>query len=171
MHLTTRVFAPLFLSVLVAAWPLEVAAQLTQESLAGPTVKTYGRPGYAKVTVFVWGAADTGVWEVEQGTDLLEFLSVAARSEGGTRNADTRNYQYLRVYREDPNRQNDPFFESRMDELFSRTQSYPEIQEGDILVIESRVRRRFTWRDITQVTGTLASLVSTYLLLDRLNDN
>ena len=145
-------------------------AQFGQDVIAGPTVKTYGRPGYAKVTVFVWGTADTGVWNVEEGTDLLEFLSVAVRSEGGNRGADIRSYQVLKMYREDQNRRSDPFFESRMDELFSRTQSYPAIQEGDILVIETRSRRRFTWRDISQVTGTLASLVSTYLLIDRLNN-
>lgn len=152
------------------AWPADTAAQFAQDVIAGPTVKTYGRPGYAKVTVYVWGTADTGVWNVEEGTDLLEFLSVAVRSEGGNRNADVRSYQVFKMYREGQNRQNDPFFESRMDELFSRERSYPTIQEGDILVVETRSTRRFTWRDITQVTGTVASLVSTYLLIDRLND-
>lgn len=150
--------------------PLEAVAQFPEETLTGPTVKEYGRAGYPKVTVFVWGTADTGVWKVEEGTDLLEFLSVAARSEGTNRNVEIRNYQYLEMYREDQDRSNDPFFESRMDELFAREKEYPQIQEGDILLIESRAKRRFTWRDISQVTGTLASLVSTYLLLNRLSE-
>ena len=171
MTTATRVSIPILLSILLLACPAETAAQFAQDVIAGPTVKTYGRAGYAKVTVFVWGVADTGVWNVEEGTDLLEFLSVAVRSEGGNQRADVRSYQVLKMYRENQNRQNDPFFERRMDELFSRTQSYPALQEGDILMIETRSRRRFTWRDITQVTGTVASLVSTYLLLDRLNDN
>lgn len=148
---------------------MEAVAQFPDESLTGPTVKEYGRAGYPTVTVFVWGTADTGVWKVEEDTDLLEFLSVAIRSEGTNRNVEIRNYQYLKMYREDQNRRNDPFFESRMDELFARDKPYPEIKEGDILLIESRANRRFTWRDITQVTGTVASLVSTYLLIDRLN--
>ncbi len=170
MSIFTRASAPLLLSFLLLAWPAETAAQFDQDLVTGPTVKTYGRPGYAKVTVYVWGTADTGVWSVEQGTDLLEFLSVAVRTAGNTRNADVRSYQVFKLYRENQNRRGDPFFEARMDDLFSRTLSYPEIQEGDILVIETIARRRFTWRDISQVTGTLASLVSTYLLIDRLND-
>jgi len=165
----TRISAPLFLSLLLLAWPVEAFAQIDQSMIAGPTVKTYGRAGYAQVTVFVWGSADTGVWNVEEGTDLLEFLSVAVRSQGGNR-TEVRSYQVLKMYREDQNRKNDPFFESRMDELFSGERSYPSLQEGDILMIETRSTRRFTWRDISQVTGTLASLVSTYLLFDRLND-
>lgn len=169
MTSATRVSVLLLLSVLLLAWPSESIAQAEQGLTEGPTVKTYGRAGYPTVTVYVWGAADTGVWNVEKGTDLLEFLSVAVRTQGGNR-VEVRSFQVLEMYREDQNRKNDPFFESRMDELFSREKSYPSLQEGDILKIETQSRRRFTWRDISQVTGTLASLVSTYLLLDRLND-
>lgn len=171
MRYNTRVLVPLLIcGVLFLYGPPEAAAQLTQQTITAPTVKTYGRPGYPKVTVFVWGTADTGVWNVEEGTDLLEFLSVAVRSDGGNRNADIRSYRVLKVYRDDEDRSGDPFFEARMDDLFAREMPYPELRERDILVIESRARRRFTWRDITQVTGTVASLLSTYLLIDRLND-
>ena len=55
--------------------------------------------------------------------------------------------------------------------MFSRGVSLPELRDRDVLVIKTQTRRRLSWRDISQVTGTIASVVSTYLLIDRLNDN
>lgn len=167
--LTMRLI-PLLLALLLAVPPGAVA-QLTPQGLANtPNVKDYGRAGYPRVTVYVWGTADTGVWTVEKDTDLLEFLSVAVRSDRAGQNADTRVVQTLKIYREET-RGSSPYFEARLDDLFSRERSYPSIQDGDIIEIESQTRRRFTWRDITQVTGTLASLVATYLLVQDLNNN
>ena len=155
---------------LISMGPTPTLAQEQMGYLAPPTVKEYGRPGYPKITVYVWGNADSGVWAVEEGTDLLEFLSVTARTRFSDRNPDERSIELLRMYREGRPGTDDPFFESRIEELFSRRGDYPALQEGDILVLETQTRSRFTWRDITRVVGTVAAILNTYLLLDRLND-
>ena len=134
-----------------------------------PGVNDYGRPGVPRVTVYLWGDANTGVWTIEENTDLVEFLSVASERTVDTR-ADTRAVRILKIYR-DGYANDEPFFEHRLDDLFARRSAAPSLQNGDIVVLETRERRRFTWRDITSVTGTIVGLVNTYLLLDRLNDN
>lgn len=133
-----------------------------------PKVKEYGPEGVPKITVFVWGNADSGVWRVEEGTDLLEFLSVVSRLQMRDRSPDRRIVQTLSLYRDGNPSQGDPFFESRIEKLFSARSGYPQLQEGDILVLEAQAQNRFTWRDIAQVAGTIATVLNTYLLIQRI---
>lgn len=120
------------------------------------------------MTVFVWGNADSGVWRVEEGTDLLEFLSVVSRLNMRDRSPDRRLVKTLSVYREENPSQGEPFFETRVESLFTGRNSYPELQEGDVLVLEIEAQNRFTWRDIAQVAGTIATVLNTYLLIQRI---
>jgi hypothetical protein len=148
------------------------AQQFPQQSalLSTPKVKEYGRPGYPQITVYVWGSADTGVWNVEQGTDLLEFASVISQvplRDGGPEQKVTNR---LQIYRDEPVG-GQPFFEARIAELFTQRGTYPELKEGDILVLDTEVKGRFTWRDVAQVVGTVGTLLNTFLIIDRLRNN
>lgn len=134
-----------------------------------PTVKEYGRSGYEKITVYVWGNADTGVWRVEKGTDLLEFVSVVSRLQMVEDDPRERLVESLRIYR-GQSRSETPFFEERVETLFQKRGTYPALENEDVLVIDTKAKARFTWRDIAQVTGTVAAVVNTYLLLDRLGN-
>lgn len=146
-----------------------LAQQIPQSEFLTPNVKEYGRPGYPMMTIYVWGNADTGVWNVEEGTDLLEFLSVVSRVQFGENRPDQRATEILRLYR-DGRAEGEPFFESRVEDLFTRRDSYPTLQEGDIIVLETKVKGRFTWRDVGQVVGVAATVLNTWLLLDRLRN-
>lgn len=143
-------------------------AQLLASS-GSQTVKEYGRPGYPKMTVYVWGRADTGVWNVERGTDLLEFVSVVARVQMTNNSPERRLIDKLSIYREG-SRRGRPDFETRIETLFSARGSYPALQDGDILVLESTARNRFTWRDVARITGALGTFLNTYLLLERVRN-
>jgi hypothetical protein len=158
--------------ILITA-PISVQAQQQPgDALSGvtnPTVKEYGRSGYEKITIYVWGNADTGVWRVEKGTDLLEFVSVVSRLRLVSEDPRERQIESLLIYR-DQSQDEEPFFEQRVETLFSKRGNYPALQDGDILVLETKTKSRFTWRDVAQVTGTIAAVVNTYLLLDRLGD-
>lgn len=137
-------------------------------ALGRPNVQDYGRPGYPRMTVTVWGDAQSGVWTVEEGTDLLEFLSVSSQTRLNER-LNTRTFVLIQVYREGQ-RGKKPMFEERLDDMLARNTPYPDLREGDMVVVRTQQRRRFTWRDITQVTGTIIGLLNTYLILDRLNN-
>lgn len=124
----------------------------------------YGRPGYPRVTIYLWGNAQNGMWTVEQGTNFLEYLSVAAQGNFNE-SADTRIKNKIRLYREGQIDE-EPVFEARLEEIFSRKVEYPKLQNGDVLIVESIQRRRFfTFRNMSQVVGTVASLVSLSLLV------
>lgn len=133
-----------------------------------PKVKEYGAEGVPKMTVFVWGNADSGVWRVEKGTDLLEFLSVVSRLRMRDRNPDRRLVKTLSMYRDGNPTQGEPFFQARVEELFTGRNNYPELQEGDVLVLETEAQNRFTWRDIAQVAGTVATVLNTFLIIQRI---
>ena len=150
--------------------PVVWAQQPTQSSfLTTPRVKEYGRPGYPQITVYVWGSADTGVWQVEQGTDLLEFASVISQVQLESRSPDQRAINLLQIYR-DGQADGDPFFESKIGDLFTQREIYPEMQDGDILVLQRETKGRFTWRDAAQVFTTVGTILNTYLILDRIRN-
>ncbi len=155
--------------VLFVLSPALVQAQQLPNSslLASPNVKDYGRSGYPKITVYVWGSADTGVWSVEDGTDLIEFTSVISRVQFAEQRPDSRSTRTLRLYRKGHS-DGSPFFESRIEKLFTQSGGYPDLQEGDILVLDTSIKSRFTWRDIREVLGTAAIFLNTYLLIDQL---
>jgi hypothetical protein len=157
-------------ALLLAAGPSPVQAQqIPTTSMLTPNIKEYGRPGYPVFTVYVWGNADTGVWSVEQGTDLLEFVSVVSRAQFGDQGPDRRSVQKLKLYR-NGRTEGEPFFESRIQDLFTARTTYPALQSEDILVLETEVKSRFTWRDVGQIVGIASTVLNTFLILDRLQD-
>jgi hypothetical protein len=156
--------------ILAVGPPRAQAQQLPNTPTLTPNVKEYGRPGYPVFTVYVWGQADTGVWSVEQGTDLLEFISVISRTQLGDRGPDSRSIQKLKLYR-DGKAEGEPFFEARIQELFTARGSYPALQPEDILVLETEVKIRFTWRDVGQIIGIASTVLNTFLILDRIQEN
>jgi len=142
--------------------PAPAVAQNALPGFAEPSdsyVKDYGRPGYPRVRVYLWGNADSGVWTVEEGTDFLDFLSTAGNGNFN-RQPDRRVKNFVRLYREGQTNA-EPVFEERLESLFARQVAYPTLQNGDVLVIETEQRRRrFTLRQVGFVTGTLASIAS-----------
>ena len=156
--------------ILAVEPPLAQAQQLPNTAILTPNVKEYGRPGYPVFTVYVWGEADTGVWSVEQGTDLLEFISVISRTQLGDRGPDSRSIQRLKLYRNGRS-EGKPFFEARIQELFTARSSYPTLQSEDILVLETEVKNRFDWRDLGQIISIASTVLNTYLILDRIQND
>jgi len=131
-------------------------------------IQVYGQPGNPKMTVYVWGQAQTGLWSVDQGTDLLEFASIVVTSQLAGNRPERETTLILQLFRE--GEREEPVFEQDVEEVFA-SRSYPDLNDGDILVLKERVRRRFTWRDVSQVLGTVTSTISLVLLIDRLRDN
>jgi hypothetical protein len=154
--------------LLVVLVPAPAAAQSMMPGLleqAGTAqVQDYGRPGYPRVQIYLWGNANHGVWKVEEGTDLLEYLSLAGQGDF-KQGAETRVTNVLRMYR-DGQVGAEPVFETQLEDLFARQVESPVLQEGDVLVLESIERRRtFTFRQASQITGTIASIATLVFLL------
>jgi hypothetical protein len=164
-----RTSALLLLALLLL--PLLFGARAYAQNLGeNPAIQDYGRPGMPRITIYVWGNAQTGVWTVEEGLSMLEVVSATSRVGLDERNPERRQIHTLRLFR-NGNRSGDPEFEARLEDVFSRSVTLPELRERDVLVIETRTRRRLSWRDLNQVAGTAASVLSIFILLDRLENN
>lgn len=157
-------------ALLILIAPGQAGAQestLERTEMRGPfQTNDYGRPGYPRVRIYLWGNAQSGVWTVEEGTDLLEFLSASATGNFN-QSTETRVRNILKVYRRGQVGEK-PAFEMDVREIFARQRAYPTLQNGDVLVVESIQRRRFfTFRNISRVTGTIASVASLIFLITK----
>ena len=128
----------------------------------------YARPGYATKVIYVWGAVATpGIWRVEREVGLLELLSVARPSGIGTEQPGLRDDTTVRLYR-DAGGERNQVYEEDLEHIVKSAETYPILQEGDILVVETRTRRRINWQMVTSLVGTASSLVLLYLRLQNL---
>lgn len=156
--------------------PLLVLGLLFAVSMAPPTraqepspassavrsdhVYTYARPGHATQTVYVWGAvSQPGIWKIEPGTDLVEFLSIVRPSGYGVETPGTRQDVVLRVHRSSGGEAR-VVHEMRLDELLDRPPSRrPSLQPEDVLEVRTVEQRKFSFQTLTSVLGTVSSLV------------
>ena len=116
---------------------------VAQDAIAGLSepgmsqqVNDYGRAGYPRVRVYLWGNANNGVWTVEEGTDLLEFLSASATGNFN-QSAETRVRNVLKIYRQGQVGEN-PAFEMNVQEIFARQGAYPPLQKPNLRRHHSR---------------------------------
>lgn len=136
-----------------------------QDSPASSTVRsehvyTYARPGQATHTVYVWGAVNQpGIWKIEPGTDLVEFLSIIRPSGFGVETASTRQDVILRIHRSNRG-ESRIVHEMELDELLDMTPNRrPSLQPEDVLEVRTVERRKFSFQTFTSVLGTVSSLV------------
>jgi hypothetical protein len=123
-------------------------------------VNTYSRPGRATHTIYVWGAvSQPGIWRVEKGAGLVEFLSVVRPSGFGVETPGTNQKVVLRIRRTEGG-------ESRIvhnltvEELLDIAPGdRPSLQAGDVLEVRSVSRRGITFQTVSTVVGTVSSLV------------
>lgn len=160
----TKLSQVILAAVLAFCWSSSALGQIPggQNEL----IRVYGDPGNPKMRVYVWGQAQTGLWSVDEGTDLLDFASVVTAGGLRANRPEIETTMVLELYREGEQNE-EPLYAESVEEIFS-SRSYPELRDGDILVLRERTRRRFTWREISSVIGTISSTIGLVLLIDRL---
>ena len=123
------------------------------------------RPGYPSMTVYVWGSVGSpGAWEIERGMDLVDLLAAVGVPGLGVNEAGSRETLTLYIYRgETENRQE--IYQQDVEALLTKGDAHPELHPEDVLMIESRTRRRIGARTIFETVRTVTSLLSLYLLL------
>lgn len=130
----------------------------------------HARPGEPTVQVSVWGTVPRpGIYEVPDTTEIDKLLTMAGgvplepRSEGQDRPEVT-----IRLFRPRDGGQRSLLFEAPMDSMLAGTApSYPNLGDNDILVVETKTDRSFTWRDGLSIGS---SLLSVGLLIVRIID-
>ena len=159
--------------MLGAAAPALVAPSAHAQNVSldgGPQINSYARPGFPVNKILVLGAVGTpGVWQVEQGTDLLEFLTYARVQGIGLRSEGERRRTVVRVYRGGTGPR-EVVFESEIKPIVERRVTYPVLNEGDVLEVEDIRRlpkRRIEPLQVLGVVTSVLGLVFTVVNLSR----
>ncbi len=163
---------PILFGILLAAY-LYAPPALAQEfgrvgdvESAGTAYFVYARPGDRTVQVLVVGQG-AGIYELSEGTTLDELVALAGGGVSGLVGQEdqyTRRDLTVRVYRRD-GESRQLIYEAPMEEMLLEPGQHPSLRDGDLFMIETRTRRKFQWRDATQLFTTFASMA---LLIDRL---
>lgn len=145
---------------LFALIQLDVAAQSEER------ITDFSRPGRPTMFVYIWGTASTpGIWKVEKDVDLLDLMSSAQIPNFGASDNTTKSTTTMRLYRSSGG-QREEIFQSEMNELLTSGNTYPSLQENDIILIETKSKQRFNLQTVFSAIGAAASLV---LLAIRIN--
>ena len=166
-------FALLLLSLswFMAPAPPAAAQEAPAPGLTSPleNPNRFARPGMPTNEVWVWGeVSQPGIWRVERGADLVQFLSHLRVPGLLQRQAQTRSQFTLKIYR-GASQSRELIYEIRLDELLEEGDEYPELQDGDILAVELR-QRQSRLQLFRLVTGVVSSAASLTLLFLRLRD-
>ena len=89
-----RSLRTLLLFAILATSSLATTAAHAQNMGENPAIQDYGRPGMPRITIYVWGNAQTGVWTVEEGASMLEVVSATARVRLDQRSPERREVSY-----------------------------------------------------------------------------
>lgn len=120
------------------------------------------------VRVYVWGAVKTpGVYEVGPDYDAQGILALA----GGPLTTILRNNQsreiVVRIYKAG-SRGTDPVYEQPLDAFAQGAVETPELEDGDVIEVETRDRDGWTTRDTLTAAGVTASAILAITQLLRL---
>lgn len=159
-HLIGMIGSALLLYVLTAV-PLAHAQEYGRVEKTESNVNSYFyhvQPGNATVQVQVLGdVGASGLYEVDQGTDLGQLLALSGGPFSNSRQHLTRRTVTVRLYRhQSPTRE--LFYEADLEHAMTDTEAYPTLQDGDVLSVEITERRRFSWRDGFTIVNTVALL-------------
>jgi len=139
--------------------PAEVVA-------GGTSYRTFYRPGEDLIRVQVLGDIGSGIYVIGANTTLVELLSLAGGTPLGDRGAEVEQNVTIRVLREDGG-QRTIIYEADSDQLLSRPDQYPTLTNGDLVTVQTQLRRRYNLRETLQIVSSVASLA---LLALRLSD-
>jgi hypothetical protein len=164
-----RRLAALFMAGLLAGGLSPFAAQAQDLPLPEPGyVNEFARPGQPTMTLYLWGAVGTtGIWRVERDVDLIQLLSVASVPGVGTAEGDVRRRFVLHIYRDEGGERREIYAEEVENLIGGGGAPAPALQDGDILAIETRERRRISLDLVFTTLRTVSSFLSVYLLLRR----
>lgn len=165
-----------------AAWPVSPAAAQTvgagsgtygsgayadpfgAVNASGAAYYQFSQPGEATVEVMVMNSlGNSGIFRI--GRDLkLDELLLLTGSRPVTAQTGEKTRTTVQLFRHEGGRRT-LIYEKRMEELLQEPGLAPGLQDGDVFVVESVVKRGFDWRDALRIVTSVASVT---LAIERL---
>ncbi len=151
-----RRFAGLLALALFTTLP--ATAQVAPDlQMSGVSYKTYYSEGELTMQVFlISSTGSTGIYEIGTDTRLLELITLAGfappvRQERSI----TRNT--ISVVR--PRLGQEPIYSARIEQFVQEPERHPTLEEGDVIMIESAQKSRFTWREAVSIVSGVSSVL------------
>ncbi len=116
------------------------------------------RPGEATMEISVWGTVESpGAYQIGTEYDLGMVLSLAGGPEFGVRQERSERRVTLELYRGQAGTRS-LVYEASLNQAVSAPERYPSLQDGDVLIVETLERDRFSWRDALTIVAGVATL-------------
>lgn len=130
-----------------------------------PSYHVFARPGEPTVQVSVVGTVRaSGIYEVGTGTDLGQLLTLTGSLAVEPRTQRQRQEVTIRLYR-NQSAHRDLAYEASLSQFLQEPGQYPELQDGDVVEIETVQRAKFSWRDGLTIISSASVLA---LAIDRI---
>ena len=142
---------------LLAISPVHAQGTTTPPAAGGVSYKTYYTQGEITMQVFlISSTGSTGIYEIGKDTRLLELITLAgfAPPVRNERNVVRNTISVIR-----PRQSNEPIYEARIERLVMEPERHPPLEDGDMILIESVQKTRFTWREVVSFVSGVSSVL------------
>ncbi|MCB0719703.1 MAG: SLBB domain-containing protein [Bacteroidetes bacterium] len=144
----------------------QMIGRVEQTESNAPDYFYYVQPGTRTIQVHMIGSVmSPGLYEVNDGTTLGQLIALSGGPQLGARQRRNKREVSIRLYRPSTDSAV-PLFESELEDGALYTNSYPALQEGDVVRVDVIERTGFSWRDALQIVTATASA---YIIFDRAN--
>jgi hypothetical protein len=118
----------------------------------------HARPGDATIQVAVWGNVKApGIYEIPVGTELDRLLTMSGGAPIPARRKGREDETTISIYREEEGERR-TVYEARLQTLIANPQAYPDLQDDDVMVVETVTPRQFSYRDVIQILSSVGTL-------------
>jgi len=118
----------------------------------------YSEAADVTVVVNVWGTVrNPGLYQIPQGTTLSHLLSLSGGPIVSPREIRQDRTIQVRLYRSD-GMGRALLYETQMENEVIATVEDPILEEGDVVTVETVVRRRFGWRDVFPIIAAVGTV-------------
>lgn len=151
----------LLFAILLAATPASAQEQQGRIGRSemvrstAPGYYVYHEPGQATIQVAVEGAVRyPGLYEVALGTDLGRVLALSGGPAFDARQPDQKQRVEIRLFRQNRGM----IYGATLQDLASNPEVYPDLHEGDSMVVEVITKRTFGWQDAVTIAGGVSAI-------------
>ena len=131
-------------------------AELTQTT-ATNTYFSFFVPGEATVQVHVEGAVQQpGLYEIGLNTDLGRLLALAGGPRYDARETNRDRKVEVRLFR--PHAGTPPIYATTLQDTATNPDVYPNLCEGDTMLIDVIESKRFGWQEVGIIAGGLSAV-------------
>lgn len=134
----------------------------------GAAYKIFARAGEPVIRVHVLSEAGSGLYAVGTSTTLTELLALSGGASVGEGTTEERRTVTVRLYRRAAEAGRSMIYEAELNQMLQEPHRHPNLDEGDVLMVETTYQRRFDMLRTLQVVSGLSTVV---LLVLRLAEN